>query len=41
MYCNKKELLEMVDEYKDYYMNIDNPDLNYHQLFSILRDKGI
>ncbi len=41
MYCNKKELLEMIDEYKNYYMNIDNPDLNYRQLFSILRDKGI
>lgn len=39
--CNKIELLEMVDEYKDYYLNLDNPDLNYHQLFSILSDKGI
>ena len=39
--CNKRELMEMVEEYKDYLLNPDDPDLNYHQLASIFEQKGI
>lgn len=39
--CNKEELIEMVDEYKDYLLNPNDPDLNYHQLVHIFEQKGI
>lgn len=30
--CNKEKLIEMVQEYKDYLLNQDNMNLNYHQI---------
>lgn len=39
--CEKETLLEMVNEYKDYLLNPNDPDLNYHQLIHIFKQKGI
>ncbi len=39
--CDKQELLSMADEYLGYMLNPEDPDLNYHQLRSILDQKGI
>ncbi|GEL78715.1 DUF6036 family nucleotidyltransferase [Tenuibacillus multivorans] len=39
--CNKEKLIGLVDEYKQYILKLDNPDLNLHQLFHILKEKGI
>ncbi len=39
--CDKDTLMEMVDEYKDYLINPNDPDLNYHQLVHIFKQKGI
>ncbi|GLC90345.1 DUF6036 family nucleotidyltransferase [Lysinibacillus piscis] len=39
--CNKEKLLAMVNEYKDYLINPNDPDLNYHQLLRILKQKGL
>ena len=39
--CNIEKLLDMVEEYKDYMINPDNPDTNVHQLEETLKEKGI
>jgi len=39
--CDIKKLLGMVEEYKNYMVNPDNPDTNVHQLEEILKEKGI
>jgi len=39
--CDRDKLLSLVEEYKGYILNINNPDLNYHQLHDILKELGI
>ena len=39
--CDKDELMQLVDEYKDYLLNINDADLNLHQLDNIFKQKGI
>jgi len=39
--CDKEVLMEKVDEYKDFLVNPNDPDLNYYQLQNIMRERGI
>ncbi|GGK06884.1 hypothetical protein GCM10007063_31790 [Lentibacillus kapialis] len=40
--CNKKELTKLIDEYnKPHTLNINDPDINIHQLDNIFLEKGI
>lgn len=39
--CDKEKLLTLVDEYKHYVMNLNDPDLNFYQLMNILEKKGL
>lgn len=39
--CDKEELVNLVNEYKDYLLNVNDPDLNLHQLENIFKQKGI
>ena len=40
-HCNIEKLLGMVEEYKGYMINPDNPDINVYQVKEILKVKGI
>lgn len=39
--CDQERLFQMINEYKGNLLNPSDPDLNYHQLNSILKEKGI
>jgi hypothetical protein len=39
--CDKEKLLKMIDEYKDYLLNPNDPDINFRQLDNIFTRKGI
>lgn len=39
--CDKDELITLVEDYKQYFIFIDHPDVNVHQLDNILKQKGI
>lgn len=39
--CDKEKLLNMVEEYKNYSLNPNDPNLNLHSLTRILEEKGI
>lgn len=39
--CDMEKLMPMVEEYKGYVLNPNDPDINVHQLFAILAKKGI
>lgn len=39
--CNKEKLLEMIEEYKQYALNVDNPFLNLRDLECIFHEKGL
>jgi hypothetical protein len=39
--CDLSKLIEMVEEYKLYMINLENPEINVHQLEVILLEKGL
>lgn len=39
--CDKSKLLSLIEEYKPYTLNIDDPFLNLHELANIFSEKGI
>lgn len=39
--CNPNKLMEMVKEYKENMLNPHDPNSNIHELFDILKEKGI